>query len=332
MVTNYYRSGLTVVVPIYNVDKYLTKCIQSLLDQTITVEEIILVDDGSTDSSGMIADSFAENYERIRVIHQKNGGLSAARNTGIDNTKTEYITFVDSDDYVDSNMYEVLLKNMDSKNADISIGGVWREDTEGNKSSVYTPGIIKTWNKKEALIQLNSYSYFNMSFCDKVFKRELFEIDAYGTRGVRFPVGKTSEDYYTMHQVVARANKIVYVSDPFYHYVQRMGSISRNTRINKEPLNAAISQMEFYQKWFPDIAYVGETACAFSHMGLYSAYLRKKMKCPKEELHYARTTVKKYINSVMRNGYIPKIKKAQAFSFCYMLPLYSYIISRTEHR
>ena len=128
---------VSVIVPIYNVEAYLLRCVNSIKEQTYNNLEIILVDDGSTDSSGMIADSFAENYERIRVIHQKNGGLSAARNTGIDNTKTEYITFVDSDDYVDSNMYEVLLKNMDSKNADISIGGVWREDTEGNKSSVY---------------------------------------------------------------------------------------------------------------------------------------------------------------------------------------------------
>ena len=327
-----YRSELTVVVPIYNVEKYLGKCIQSLLNQTITIEEIILVDDGSTDSSGTIADSFARQFERIRVIHQKNGGLSAARNTGIDNTKTKYITFVDSDDYVDSCMYEVLLRNMNNENADISIGGVWREDIKGNKSSIYTPGILKTWNKIEALIQLNSYSYFNMSFCDKIFKRELFEIDAYGAHRIRFPEGKTSEDYYLMHQVVARAEKVVYISDPFYHYVQRQGSISRNAKINKEPLRASIAQMEFYQKWFSELAYVGETACAFSHMGLYAGYLRKGISCPKEELKYARGMVKKLLPSVLKNKYIPKIKKAQAVSFCYLPPIYKAVISRTQHR
>lgn len=323
---------LTVVVPIYNVQNYLVKCVHSLEGQSIRIGQIMLVDDGSTDQSGAIADKMATQYENIIVVHQKNGGLSAARNAGLNRCQTKYVTFVDSDDYVDSNMYETLLLNIEEARADISIGGVWREDIDGRKSSIYEPGIKKEWYKKDALIQLNSYSYFNMSFCDKVFKRELFELDAYGSKGLRFPVGKTSEDYYLMHQVVARAEKVVYVSDPFYHYVQRQGSISRNAKINKEPLRASIAQMEFYQKWFPELAYVGETACAFSHMGLYAGYLRKGISCPKEELKYARGMVKKLLPSVLKNKYIPKIKKAQAVSFCYFPPIYKAVISRTQHR
>lgn len=103
-------SELTVVVPVYNVEKYLGKCIDSILDQTLAVDEIILVDDGSKDKSGEIADEYAARYENIKVIHQKNGGLSAARNTGIDAATKEYIAFVDSDDYIDSAMYERLCK------------------------------------------------------------------------------------------------------------------------------------------------------------------------------------------------------------------------------
>ena len=103
------RNELTVVIPVYNVEKYLSKCIESILNQTLPVDEIILVDDGSKDRSGEIADEYAAKYNNIKVIHQENGGLSAARNTGIDAATKEYIAFVDSDDYIDSIMYERLI-------------------------------------------------------------------------------------------------------------------------------------------------------------------------------------------------------------------------------
>ena len=112
-------SELTVVVPVYNVEKYLRKCVDSILSQTLTVDEIILVDDGSKDKSGEIADEYAAKYENIKVIHQKNGGLSAARNTGIDAATKKYIAFVDSDDYIDPTMYETLMGRLRSDSADI---------------------------------------------------------------------------------------------------------------------------------------------------------------------------------------------------------------------
>lgn len=327
------KADLTVVVPIYNVEKYLKKCVESIEHQTIFVDCIILVDDGSTDSSGEIADSLAEQFDNITVIHhQVNGGLSAARNTGLDQAKTKYVTFVDSDDYVDSGMYENLLNMLNENDADISIGGVWREEESGEKSSIYAEGIFKTWNKGEALIELNSYSYFNMSFCDKIFKCSLFESTAYGKTSLRFPIGKTCEDYYLMHQVVARAEKIVYTSTPFYHYVQRTGSITRNSKVNMGQIEASLAQLEFYQNWFPDLTYVAETACCFSHMGIYSAYTRKGIKCPHELLEKMRKVSRKYLKSVLKNNSIPKIKKAQAIAFCYCIPVYAAVIGRTKHR
>lgn len=134
---------LTVVVPIYNVEKYLRKCVDSILNQSFKVDEIILVDDGSLDHSGDIADEYASRYKQIKVIHQKNGGLSAARNAGIEVATREYIAFVDSDDYIDSVMYEELIKNLKNENADLSIGGVWTELENGKGYSLYTPNIKK---------------------------------------------------------------------------------------------------------------------------------------------------------------------------------------------
>lgn len=325
-------ADLTVIVPIYNVEKYLKKCVRSIEEQSISVACVILVDDGSQDSSGVIADSLAKQYDNITVIHQKNGGLSAARNTGLEHAKTKYVTFVDSDDYIDPDMYKILLEMLEEKDADISVGGVWREQETGAKSSVYPEGIFREWDTEEALIELNSYTYFNMSFCDKIFKRDLFEADAFQEGKLRFPVGKTCEDYYLMHRVIARAKKIVYTSRPFYHYVQRGGSISRNTNVSTAQIGASLAQLEFYRKWFPDLSYVAETACCFSHISIYSSYARKGLKCPRNLYKNIRAAARKYLKSVLKNTHIPKIKKMQAVAFCYCIPVYTFVIRKTEHR
>lgn len=330
--TNNNPSKLTIIVPVYNVQDYLEKCVNSIENQTIGIDQIILVDDGATDQSGRIADDLARQYSNIRVIHQNNGGLSAARNTGIDAAKTDYIAFIDSDDYIDPQMYETLLSNLHRADADMSICGVWREDTDGIKSSIYPTGIHKVWNKEEALCILNSFTHFNMSFWNVVFKRELFEDEEYGTKGLRFPVGTNSEDFFLMHKVIARANKVAYTSDPYYHYVQRPGSISRSKSVTLERLDAAKSQLEFYRKWFPHLQYIAETACVFAYMSVYSSYTRKGMECPAELTNEIRKITKKYLHSVLKNDYLPKMKKYQALVFNYCPPLYRCIIKKKEHR
>lgn len=316
---------LSIVVPVYNVEKYVGKCIDSLLNQTVKIKKIIIIDDGSKDMGGKICDEYAEKYDNIIVIHQENQGLSVARNIGIDIADTELIGFVDSDDFVESDMYEELVKKLNENDADISIGGVWTEKEDGekyNKAAGEKDAIMDT---KTAMIELNSYRKFNMAFWDKVFKRKLFD-------GIRFPVGKLCEDYYVMHKIIAKANRIAYTSKPFYHYIQRENSISRNKKINLAPMDASIQQMKFYQKEFPEIAYVAETACAFSHMGIYTAYVRNDVKCPKELLKKCKMISKKYLSSVLKNGYIPKIKKIQAITFCWFLPIYKFTVKRREHR
>lgn len=325
-------SNLTVVVPVYNVEKYLKKCVVSILEQTIPVEEIILVDDGSTDQSGKFADELAEQYKQIKVIHQKNGGLAAARNSGIDAATKDYIAFVDSDDYIDPHMYEILMDRLLKDRADMSICGVWYEQENGEKYTPYPDNVQKIWNKKQALIELNSYQYFNMSFCDIIFKRELFEITAYGEGVLRFPVGKISEDFYLMHKVVARAKKVTYTSAPFYHYVQRGNSISRNKKIHTAPMDASNKQLEFFKKWFPDLTFVGETACFFAHVSIYTAYCRSGRKCPDKLTKSIDKVCHRYLKSVLKSPYIPRAKKAQALTYCFSKPLYRAVISRSTHR
>lgn len=318
----------TVVVPVYNVEKYLNRCVDAILAQTIKPARIILVDDGSSDSSGQICDAYAKRESTVTVLHQENQGLSAARNHGIDLTDTELITFVDSDDYIEPNMYEVLLRNMMQEDADMSACGLWVEKESGQKHPCRATGVKRVWNARDALIALNSYQYFNMSFCNIMFRRELFE----GASPLRFPVGKKCEDYYLMHQVIARVQKLVYDSDPYYHYIQRPNSISRNKAINLAPMDASLAQLAFYEKNYPDIAYVAKTACAFSHMGIYTAYVRSGQACPKELLKKLKTVSRRYLPAVLGNRYIPRVKKLQAVCFCCCLPIYKYVIGHTEHR
>lgn len=324
--------SLSIIVPIYNVEAYLRRCLDSIVSQTIIDKEVILVDDGSLDESGKIADEYAAQYSYIEVIHQKNAGLSAARNIGIDRAQGKYIAFIDSDDYIEINMYQELLDFMREKNADMVKGGVWYEDEKGIKETPYPENTVRVWNTKEALIELNSYRYFNMSAWGGIFARSLFEDDGRGRGQLRFPVGKLCEDYYLMHQIIARADKVAYTSKPYYHYIQRSNSISRNKKINMAPMDASIQQLKFFEENFPDIAYVAETACAFSHMGIYSAHLRQGVPCPNELLAKLRAISRRYLKSVLANKHIPSIKKVQAVTFCYALPVYRAVISRTSHR
>lgn len=324
---------LSVIVPVYNTGEYLQKCLTSILEQTWPVSEIIVIDDGSTDGSGEIAMQLAATDSRIHVVRQENQGIAMARNVGIELAKEKYITFVDSDDYLDKRMYQRLFEIMQEDQSDISICGVTVIYPDGSTYYPYKGGIRKTWNRREALIELNSYQYFNMSFCDAIIRRNLYEHTDDGQPDkLRFPVGKKCEDFYLMHKVIARAQKVSYTSEPFYFYYQRQESISRNKVIETAQIAAAKEQMNFYQKEFPEIAYAAETAYAFANIAVYTDYLRQKQPCPNEMLTSIKKETRDNLKSVLINNHIPFIKRIQALVFCTNLKLYNNIMKDTQHR
>ena len=324
---------LSVIVPVYNTGEYLHKCLTSILEQTWPVSEIIVIDDGSTDGSGEIAMQLAAKDSRVRVVRQENQGIAATRNNGIELATEKYITFVDSDDYLDKRMYQRLFEIMQEDQSDISICGVTVIYPDGSTYYPYKEGIRKTWCRAEALIELNSYQYFNMSFCDAIIRRDLYEHAEDGRPDkLRFPVGKKCEDFYLMHKIIARADKVSYTSEPFYFYYQRQDSISRNKVIETAQIAAAKEQMNFYRKQFPEIAYVAETAYAFANIAVYTDYLRQKQPCPNELLTSIRKEAKENLKSVLRNKHIPLIKRIQALVFCTNLKLYNSIMKDTNHR
>lgn len=243
------NSLISVIVPIYKVEKYLRKCIESILSQTYTNLEIILVDDGSPDKCGEICDEYEKRDSRIKVIHKKNGGLSDARNAGLDIMAGNYVAFVDSDDWIEPQMYEHLLEKLHYFHADISIGGV-SCDLDDN-------GIINT----EKIVSYDSapfsegnvetmHRFFTTSWAawDKLYKADLF-------RDIRYPVGEINEDEAIVLQLLSKCTRVCYTNEVFYHYMRRpsSGSITAaNFSVKKLAWQAHCrDNLEFVQAHYP---------------------------------------------------------------------------------
>ena len=209
---------ISVIVPVYNVDKYLDRCINSILKQTYSNLEILLIDDGSTDSSGLICDEYASKYENIIVYHKKNGGISSARNYGLDkiNDNTKYIAFVDSDDFLHPQMYEILYDNLIENECDIAVCNL--EKTNSEKIIEYISNDIKILKKEEYMNQYFDDSYRSNVVWNKLYKKECLY-------RVRFKEGKIYEDIIYSSEIICNAKKIVINESKLYYYYQRKGSI-----------------------------------------------------------------------------------------------------------
>ncbi len=219
---------ISVIVPVYNVEKYLERCIDSILKQTYSDLEILLIDDGSSDNSGKICDEYAKKDNRIKVIHKKNGGISDVRNVGIENAKGDYIGFVDSDDYIADDMFETLYKLSNENNADISIVSFY-EMYNGRLIGVRDDKTLTKMDKQEALKELLIDTNIQSYMWNKLFKKELFD-------NLRFPLGKNFEDIATVLLIFERANKVVLLQEPKYYYLRRDDSIVGH-RTNKTYLD-----------------------------------------------------------------------------------------------
>ena len=235
---------ISVIVPVYNVEKYLRRCIDSILAQTYTNLEIILVDDGSPDNCPAICDEYAEKDSRIKVIHQQNGGLSAARNAGLDIATGDYIGFVDSDDYISFEMYEKLLNILMESNSDLSICGMAYYDENSKCIDQECPLTDRTFSNLEIYGELQKELYwFYVNACPKLYKRFIFE-------DIRFPIGKLYEDNCIVHYIFQKCNSIVTTSNKWYCFTVRNGSITHSGFSIKslDDIDAFIDRIEFYNK------------------------------------------------------------------------------------
>ncbi len=238
---------LSVIVTVYNVQDYLERCLISLSRQTLEDMEVLLVDDGSTDASGEMCDRYAAQHPNARVIHKQNGGVSSARNAGLDAATGEYIGFVDADDFIEPDCFERACSAAARTGADVVCFGfasVWGDEA-----------VMKVVGGEEALFDGNESAFSALFdrrfkyFCwDKIYRRELYE-------GLRYPLGRIYEDAYLLPMVIARAQKLLLLPDVLYYYRMRPMSIThmRDSRLNQW-LEATMPLVELAKQKYP--AYV----------------------------------------------------------------------------
>lgn len=235
-------SIISVIVPVYKVEAYLERCINSILDQTFKDFDLILIDDGSPDTCGVICDEYAKLDKRVHVIHQKNGGLSAARNAGISwafsNSNSKWLTFIDSDDWIHTQYLEALYLAVLEDNTEISVCAY--EETDGHSVDIDSAELkSKVWVPDEFYYQ---YNVLATIACAKLYKKECFA-------NIRYPEGKIHEDEFVTYKILFRYNKLSFVAAPLYAYFVNQDSITKSGWNPNRLLSiqAAEEQLEYFK-------------------------------------------------------------------------------------
>jgi glycosyltransferase involved in cell wall biosynthesis len=313
---------LSIIIPVYNVAQYLTDTLQNVLSQSLTNFKLILVDDGSTDGSAEICDNFAEKDNRVKVIHQKNAGVSAARNTGVDNATGKYIGFVDSDDLIEPNMFETLVNIAENEKAQVVQCCHNRLDTVQN---VVVSGEQRKIDGVTFVKELFNYSggeYTNqVALWSKIYSKDLFD-------EIKFPIGRTYEDEQETYKLCLKANKIIQIPDELYHYVKRENSIITGISAKKmlDKQLALLDRLDYLPTKLPKV----EKECVrsfvcFSESIMCSMYkneefnflqkaidilLSRKSKMVSyltkyEKIYYNCLNIKLFRNIILANEFIP---------------------------
>lgn len=240
---------ISVIVPVYKVEDYLPKCVDSILNQTYSNLEVILVDDGSPDGCGKLCDAYAERDGRIRVIHKPNGGLSDARNAGIEIAAGEYLAFVDSDDWLEPDAYETMLNAAVKHGAALVCAGRYDEnELTGTQSVGLCPEREEMVPGTELVRRIFHWDHLDSAAWDKLYARDLF-------REIRYPVGRIVEDVPTTYRLVLLAGGGVLLPKPIYHYRRRAGSIT-TSRVSDKSSHAMEHASLVYadiQKNYPEL-------------------------------------------------------------------------------
>lgn len=298
-------AGLSIIVPIYNVEEYLSKCIESILNQSYKDFELILVDDGSPDNSAAICDEYAKKDDRIIVIHKPNGGVSSARNAGLNRAKGKYIGFVDPDDYIEEKMYELMIKELESTQANLAICGY---DYVNENYIVERP-----YNVRENE-QLTQKQFMSMEFDMPPTVRhgvvnKLFLSDTFNE--IRFPEGlHSAEDVYVLNEYSKRVTKAVFIHQPLYKNLVRTGSATHgglNIKDLAESFNVHEKMHIEAVSLYPELK---DHSLAFLMDVCLLKYNEAKQKLAaldleqrklaKEHLKYMKKIIKKYSISALR--------------------------------
>lgn len=239
---------ISVIIPCYNVVPYLERCVTSVVNQTYQELEIILVDDGSTDETGKLCDSLAQKDSRIKVVHKENGGLSDARNAGINVAEGNFYSFVDGDDYLEPDAYEMMISEMKNDNVSLVSAGMIVENINGNKHvNMSRERLIL--NKEEALLNLlGPVRTIGQSSCNKLFRKQLFH-------ELRYKKGIINEDMELLPKILDICNLVVLLNKPVYHYIRRSGSITESefSMWKYEGIRNAYDTLDLCKRKYPQL-------------------------------------------------------------------------------
>ena len=285
---------LSVVVPIYNVEKYLKQCLNSLVNQTLSNIEIILVNDGSTDNSEAICQFYAEQDSRIKLFSKPNGGLSDARNFGLQKVTSPVVGFVDSDDYVDLDMFQVLMELKLRSNAEIAVGGVKMVSNDGEEYLVRAVEGEIIADRHDAMEELLKSKRITNSVCNKIFDITLFD-------QISFPVGKLYEDEYVTYKLFDRANKVAMTNEVSYYYRSSPNSITHKPFSEREfdRIDASVIKVGYIDTKYPDLVQYAKRYLVYDCVMALSKM--KKYKSTYDQI--TRDNIRKYLDCFMRGDY-----------------------------
>ncbi|WP_187117131.1 glycosyltransferase family 2 protein [Candidatus Stoquefichus massiliensis] len=257
---------VSVIVPIYNVEMYLDRCINSIVNQSYQNIEIILVDDGSPDNCSSMCEFWKEKDDRVVVLHKTNGGLSSARNAGIYVSHGEFLCFVDSDDFIDKTMIETMINAIYKFDSDLACCGRYVLYDNGKIEEEFTLPKEKTISSTKAMQEMLRGTYIGEPAWDKLYKRSLFD-------EIKFPEGEINEDIVILPLIFKKCSRIVHVSKPLYYYCKNGESITRSGYSPKKHIIIEhLNQIEnIIEKYYPNLK--KEYKCFKAKYSLYMLYL-----------------------------------------------------------
>lgn len=310
---------VSIIVPFYNAQDTLERCLESLINQTYGAFEVILINDGSIDNGGILANEYVEADTRIKMISQDNKGQAAARNIGILNSTCDYVCFVDADDYVHPLYLERLIGALgEDKNA-VAVCNFMKVIGSAKIPEFDTSKDV-SFSTLEALAELNYHRRFDSSAGGKVFPRQFFN-------DVHFPVGMKCEDAAIMHLLIAQCERLIYVSEPLYYYTRNIGSTTRTRAISKTFVDDALRAIEvrraFYEEHFPKLMQSMNTESLLSIIYSYGRYSINGGEFPKGELKIMLNRARSYLGSCLKDRDVPLSRKIQSVLFCVSPKIYT---------
>ena len=261
---------ISVIVPVYKVEPYLDRCVQSVVDQTYKNIEIILVDDGSPDNCPAMCESWARRDSRIKVVHKTNGGLSDARNAGTSVASGEYISFVDSDDWIHHQFLELLLSALANTGAELAACDIKKTALLKEIDSPEQKPPLCIYTSEEAMNYLAHGERIRAVAWNKLYKKELLQNET-------FPVGKLHEDEFFTYRIIDKCSKLVYVDLPLYYYYQRSGSLMSECSVRHiDALEAYCERQAFFREKYPSLYLQDKLMICETCVNLYNSLSKEK--------------------------------------------------------